>query len=308
VIAGLPPGLSVSADDDRAHPVSDPDPSWIETVWFPFFVDDVTVHARVVLRPNLGDQIATVRAWGPKGPLAERIDQAPLTELPDLRDARWGDGLGLQCLEPLRRYRLALDGDELAFDVTFDAVMEPNPVSPDESPGMFLGHLEQPGRIRGTLTLHGERHAVDCGSARDRSWGPRSAIPGVRLGNAFGTADERLAFFAYVRPDDEVERVTGGFLLLDGEAATVVGGRRTTTWAGQVPERVRLVLDDALGRRCTLDGRCRNASAVDAGHGVYAVISLVEWTADGGARPVGLGEDHDVWSRQSWLAAGRLPL
>ena len=306
MIAGLPPGLSVSEDDDRAHPVTSADPSWIETVWFPFFVGAVTVHARVVLRPGAGDQIATVRAWGPDGPVAERTDHMALTELPDLRDARWGDGLHLRCLEPLRRYRLTLDGDDLSFDVTFDAVMEPNPVSPDESPGMFLGHLEQPGRISGTLVLHGERHDVDCGSVRDRSWGPRSAIPGVRLGNAFGTADERLAFFAYVRPDDEVERITGGFLLLDGEAATVVGGRRVTTWAGQVPERVRVELDDALGRRCVVDGRCRNASAVDAGHGVYAVINLVEWTADGG--PASVGENHDVWSRESWLAAGRRPL
>jgi hypothetical protein len=306
VIAGLPAGLSVTEADDGVHAVTASDASWIETVWFPFFVGDVTVHARIVLRPNAGDQIATVRAWGPTGPLADRTAVAPLAALPDLHDASWGNGLRLQCLEPLARYRLTCDGDDIAFDVTFAAVMEPNPVSPDESPGMFLGHLEQPGRVHGTLTLGGQRHEVACGSVRDRSWGPRTAIPGVRLGNAFGTADERLAFFAYVRPDDEVERVTGGFLLIDGTAATVVSGHRATTWAGQVPEAVRLELHDALGRRAVLDGRCRNASAVDAGHDVYAVLNLVEWTADDG--PPSVGENHDVWSRLSWLAAGRRPL
>jgi len=148
VIAGLPAGLAVSEADDDAHPVTADDPTWIETVWFAFFVDDVTVHARVVLRPNAGDQVATVRAWRGDGQaLAERASHGPLAALPDLRDAAWPNGLHLRCEEPLRRYHLTLDGDDLSFAVTFDAVMEPNPVSPEESPGMFLGHLEQPGRV-----------------------------------------------------------------------------------------------------------------------------------------------------------------
>jgi len=63
---------------------------------------------------------------------------------------------------------------------------------------------------------------------------------------------------------------------------------------------------DALDRHLIVRGRCVNRQALDAGHDLYAVLNLVEWTADDGQ--VAWGENHDIWSKSDWLATGRAPL
>jgi hypothetical protein len=329
VIIGQRAGLSVGHGDDLYHPVTSDDPSWIETVWFPFSIPDagITVSVRIVAQPNRQLLGVTVAAWRGAGErLAAAVWNGPLdttsttlaTQL-DLRDVTFPNGLRHIVEEPLQRYRLVL-GDvgavtdvsdeappgELSLDVRFDAVMEPNPVAPEESPGMFLGHLEQPGRMTGVVVIAGQRHRVDCGTVRDRSWGPRLPRSDLRLGNAFGTADASCAFFAYVNPDpDGTERITGGFLLLDGQGAVIRRGLRSTVWDGTVPSAVTITATDALGRALSAEGRSLNSSANDAGNDVYAVLNLMEWTVEGRAGLPVIGENHDVWSRPAWIAAGR---
>ena len=90
------------------------------------------------------------------------------------------------------------------------------PQSAEDSPGMFAGHLDQHGRVTGRLRVAGQEHRVDCGSVRDRSWGPRVVRSGLRLGNAHGTGSDG-AFFAYLQQDETGrERITGGTLHRDG--------------------------------------------------------------------------------------------
>ncbi len=124
----------------------------------------------------------------------------------------------------------------------------------------------------------------------------------LRLGNAHGSAED-FAFFLYVNPaEDGRERITSGYLLRDGLAATIVEGERRTTLGGGFPVAIDIEARDAAGRELRVSGECRNLMASNAGNGVYAALNLVRWAHGDG---VCWGENHDVWSEAGWLAAGR---
>lgn len=302
---GRDPGLVVTEADDRFHPPTSDDPSWVETMWFPWWVPEADLSASVRLwwSANAGQQGGTVAGWtgASQGLFGDRWTE-DYRAAPDLTDLRLGERLTIERVAPLDRFRLRHTGPHARFDVEFAAIMPPNPVAPEESPGMFAGHFEQPGRVTGELRIGDRVHAVDTFSIRDRSWGPRRMPEDIRLGNAHGTADG-FAFFLYVNPDaGGREAITSGYLLRDGVAAAIVEGERRTTWRDGRPAAVEVAAVDAAGRRLAASGECRNEMASNAGHGVYAVLNLVRWThADG----VCWGENHDVWSERAWLAAGR---
>ena len=309
-IAGNDPDLVISPIDDCFHAPTSDDPTWVETAWFPFWLPQIatSVYARVWFRPNVGQQGGAVNAWRDEGRVVAYDGWTePFASGADLRALRLDNGFRLDCLEPLTIYRIRHESEQIDVDITFRASMEPNPVSPHESPGMFAGHLEQPGHVTGRVRLRNEQHVVDCASVRDRSWGPRTMRPGIRIGNAHGTAVPGWAFFAYVNPDDAgLESVTSGYWQRDGHAARIVRGERHTERKGDFAHAVTIDAHDALDRHLIVRGRCVNRQAIDAGHDLYAVLNLVEWSADDGQ--VAWGESHDIWSKSDWLASGRAPL
>ena len=305
---GADPKLVVTPGDDGFHPPDSDDPSWIETVWFPCWVPEqaMTVYTRLWFSPNAGKQGGAITGWRGAGQgLFGDVWTEDFAEPPELTDLTLANGFRLECLEPLQRYRLTHRRERVELDATFEALLPPHPVAPEESPGMFQGHFEQPGRLEGVLRFRGQEHAIACHTVRDRSWGPRAPRSDLRLGNAHGTAED-LAFFAYVNPDaDGRETVTSGYLLADGQAAEIRSGVRETEWEDDVPKALRLSVTDAAGRSFEARGACVNHAARNAGNGVYAVLNLVRWEHAGG---VAWGENHDVWSEAAWLAAGRKAL
>ncbi len=302
---GRDPKLIVTEDDDAYHPPTSETPSWIETMWFPFWVpeEDLSASVRVWFSPNAGQQGAAVAGWRGQshGLFGDRWTER-FEDAPNLRDLELERGLHIECLEPLTRYRIRHQTDTVHLDVEFNAIMPPNPVPPEESPGMFAGHLEQPGRVKGELSFRGNAFQIDCYSIRDRSWGPRQMPDELRLGNAHGTAED-FGFFTYVNPTpDGTEQITSGYLLQDGVEARIVSGVRETQWRDGLPFSARLTATDAAGRALRAEGECMNVMASNAGNGVYAVLNLVRWEHEHG---VAWGENHDVWSEKAWLAAGR---
>lgn len=302
---GRDPNLVVSPEDDAFHAPTSDSASWVETMWFPFWVPEegLSASVRVWFSANAGQQGGAVAGWrgASEGLFGERWTEA-FGQPPDLRDLRLASGLHLECLRPLSRYRIRHRTEQLSLDLVFEAMMPPNPVAPEESPGMFAGHLEQPGRVTGELAFADRRLAIDCHSIRDRSWGPREMPETLRLGNAHGTAED-FAFFSYINPTpDGSERITSGYLLRDGVAAKIVSGLRQTELRDGLPVALQLEATDAAGRSLSASGECVNVMASNAGNGVYAVLNLVRWEH---AHGVAWGENHDVWSEAAWLAAGR---
>lgn len=305
---GRDPELVVTPEDDGFHPPTNDAASWLETLWFPFWVPEEALSASVRLwfSANAGQQGGAVAGWrgASEGLFGDRWTEA-FEGPPDLRNLRLANGLEIECLEPLARYRVRHESERVRLDLRFEAIMPPNPVAPEESPGMFAGHFEQPGRVTGELAFRDRTIAIDCHSIRDRSWGPREMPSELRLGNAHGTA-EGFGFFAYINPrPDGTEAITSGYLLRDGVSASLVSGQRHTTWRDGLPVGLELTARDAAGRDFVASGECVNVMASNAGNGVYAVLNLVRWEYEGG---VCWGENHDVWSETAWLAAGRPPL
>lgn len=309
-IVGNDPSLVVTPVDDAFHPPTSDDPTWIETAWFPFWLPEVatSVYARVWFRPNEQQQGGAVHAWRDAGTIVAYDGWTdPLEGYGDLRDLRLANGFHLECIDPLSAYRIRHHSEQVDVDVTFRAVMEPNPVAPEESPGMFAGHFEQPGRVTGQVRLGADTYAVDCASVRDRSWGPRTMRPGLRIANAHGTSIDGAAFFAYINPDSTgSDLITSGYWYHHGAAARLVGGERHVSSVGDFASRVTIDAHDALDRHLVATGSCVNRQAIDAGHDLYAVLNLVEWELDEGSRAI--GENHDIWSKRDWLATGRAPL
>jgi hypothetical protein len=302
---GRDPKLVVTPADDAFHSPTTQDPSWIETMWFPFWIPDQSLSGsvRVWFSANAGKQGGAVAGWQgeSRGVFGDRWNEE-FKAAPDLLDLELASGLHIECVSPLVRYRVRHESRDLNLDFVFDAIMKPNPVAPEESPGMFAGHFEQAGRVVGEVTSRGKTLSIDCHSIRDRSWGPRRMPEELRLGNAHGTA-AGFGFFLYVNPTpDGVERITSGYLLRDGVEAAIVDGVRETELREGLPVAVRLEATDAAGRVLQAQGECVNVMASNAGNGVYAVLNLVKWRLEGG---VCWGENHDVWSETAWLAAGR---
>jgi hypothetical protein len=309
-IVGGDPSLVVTEADDDFHPPTSDDPTWIETAWFPFWIPEIaaTVHVRLWWRPNAGQQGGAVTAWrGANQMIAYDGWTEDFTGFGDLRRLDLANGLELHCRASLSTYTIRHQSRRVDVDIEFLALTPAHAVSPDESPGMFLGHFEQAGRVVGSVRIGDTTHAIDCGSVRDRSWGPRTMRPGVRLGNAHGTTVDGRAFFVYVNPDESGdERITSGYWHDGSQTAQIIAGARSTTYDGDFPSAVIVEATDALGRTLFARGRCANRQAVDAGHDLYAVLNLVEWNL--GVGDSAWGENHDIWSKADWLAAGRSAL
>lgn len=302
---GRDPKLVITPEDDQFHLPTSEAENWLETMWFPVYVAEagLSVSLRLWFSANQGLCGGACVIWtGENHILHGDRWHGALKGTPDLTDFAIDERGTLKRLQTLQTFQLDYTRGAVKLSVCFDGTMAPNPVDPAESPGMFEGHFEQPGRVTGTLEIDGQHHVIDCHSLRDRSWGPREMIDGMRLGNAYGGCDG-MAFFTYIKPDEDGnELITGGFISApDGDAA-IVGGQRTTRWDNGWPSAVALTAEDAMGRTLELKGIPSNRFASNAGHGVYAIMNLMQWRGEGKTL---WGENHDIWSEPEWLAAGR---
>jgi len=165
----------IEARDDRRHqPGEDSMPLWNESYWFSFYdpAARIGVVTRIGMLPNRNE--ANVWYYISKdGKIAHTGT--------DLRCAVPGgdiDGLSLgdvtiRCIEPLRNFRLTYAGSGASMDVTWSGAhpVFQYPVPPGSTESQFPRHIEQGGRVRGTVTVDGSARAIDTVGHRDHSWG-----------------------------------------------------------------------------------------------------------------------------------------
>jgi len=287
--------------DDRFHEVPVDDPLWTETTWWGFMVPERGIGGMIytLFRPNLGVATLVTNVWD-----ADNVEPWASPYARSLWHLRMPDGdlddltigfLHIRREKPLQTYQLQYDdGESLAFDLRYDAVMEPHLVAAHRE----LGHFDQLCRVTGEVNVGGETLDVYCRAVRDRSWYVRDDLRSMRSAYTYGAVDDNEHFLAYTRPGDDKHAdrgtVFGGYLVRDGEKADLTEGeRRVVSRRRGHPDEIEIVATDARGRRLQAQGEVTASLASQSTPGMFAWMSIADWTV--GDR-VGHGEDHDVWS------------
>lgn len=290
-------------DDDRLHPPVGDHPWWTETCWFSFDQpgEDVSATIYPLFRPNLGVCSLGVAVWDPSAhepwlvPYSRTVWHLPMptTDLTALRL----QGLEIDRLEPLRRYRVAYRDEGMCdLELEYTALRPPH----GTVIGSGIGHLDQPCRVVGEVVVQGRRITVDSIGMRDRTWSPR---PDDRRGTAtaytYGHRDADEQFLVLTGLQGNEGSVLGGlfsgYLVRNGvEAPLVDGTRRVVERRAGFPVRIEVEATDALGRRLEAVGTARNRLANQASPAQFAWMTMTSWQVSGAGELI--GEDQEVWS------------
>ncbi|HPG25128.1 MAG TPA: hypothetical protein PLW10_05805 [Myxococcota bacterium] len=296
--------------DDLFHPPTSDDPMWTETCWFTFAVPERRLSGQLYpfFRPNQGVTSGGCFLWDESGSqiwncvYAKNLWHLPIPKGQNLDDIRLANGIHYRCLEPLSKYELHYvdpDRNEVEIHLTYEGLCEPNRLAG--------GHLDQPGRYRGTIRIEDETIDVDAFGMRDRSWGVRTQIgatlhpgaPNERGGYTYATMSERDAWHVITMDFGQGCIGIHGFLLRDGVWSKLAEGRREVLERkDHCPTRVRITARDEMGRTLEAEGTTHNKIGVHLNPNLWTWNCLTDWQWDGGCR--GWGEDHDNWSASAF--------
>lgn len=275
---------------DRFADTMDDNPYWNESVWFSFSIPEQRKHGAIqyYFRPNMNLLNGGPMLWDASGLHtwnALYYNWSHLQARPpgaEKFNMRAYNSLAVQVLEPLQHYRIAYDQDDFILDLEWTALGPIHELKSRDSAARSAQkfHLEQPGRMRGTMIRDGEYFAIDCFSMRDTSFGPR--VYSATSGGYFWGISEERAFHAIVRGAGPEQSLVGGFLWRDGQMASLVSGRRQVLdYDAFGPRRVVFAATDTLGRELRLTGEL-DAGFVFTGYTDHTVVwSLAEWQWDG---------------------------
>jgi hypothetical protein len=294
--------VDIDVTDEFFHAATD-DADWKESGWFGFSIPerDINVFIYYFHDVRTGVSGGGPAVWDPTG--QEVYDclfydwrwNQPLTGALDYTDFTLPNSLRHRVLEPMQRYHLAYSELGLEFDLEWTAIMAPHALGPVSSES---AHLDQAGRMRGTMRLHGDEFDVDCFSMRDRTWGPHRS--GARRSGdylwAIASPDEHWHAITMASDSEGVDMLVGGYLVRDGQIGQLKRGTRT------VPERIsgapsRVVFDaeDSLGRTLHAEGEVRSVLRWLGWPGRMTFWTLTNWRWDG---LQGWGEDQEFFARE----------
>ena len=312
--------LKPTDDSWHHHEVSD-HPWWNEPALFCFAVPEKKINGIVYYwhRPNQKLTATTVAMWDGRGEEQHDIlyhEWYAFNPYPadgDQFDFTLQNGLSVQSLEPLNKYRVKYETSMCQLDLTYTGTHpaqalsyqaqsdrgEDGSADPHKFSEWGSFHYEQLCHIEGLVVVDGERYPVDCHHWRDRSWGvrpPINEVPGAGLD--VGWATNGTAFVSTMIPDQYVSEITDdieyphcyGQVAKDGVTAKLTKGTRSVPKRGADgrPLHVILDLEDALGRKTHAVGTPQSFFRYDNLY--YAWWCYTEWEIDGCP---GYGETED---------------
>lgn len=276
---------------DRFAEVRSDDPYWNESVWFSISKPEERLHGFVqyYFRPNMGMLNGGPVLWDPSGTFVwnclyynwSHLQAAPPGAEKFNMTAR--NSLAVKVLEPLTRYAIRYDKEGLTMDLIWQAIGPLHELRTGDAGQQKTAkfHIEQPGRMSGTIRLDGRTIEIDCFSMRDTSYGPRD-YESLATGGYFWGIAANSAFHAIAMGEGDEQRVIGGFIWKDGELSSLVAGARRVTRFGTCgPRQVELQATDRLGRTIQASGQF-DEGLIFTGYTDHTVVwSLAEWQWDG---------------------------
>ena len=243
------------------------DPWWREAWYFEFFdpQTDLQFQAYQGVFPNAssGDMNAAVFHRGSRVHQLRKMDfHVP----PEPVEERLSFGpMKLEELEPLHRWRIRYDAEDICADLTFTAVHPPfswaaaklwMEINTNAEVGSH--HFDQLGRYEGKFWIEGEEVSVNALGFRDRMWGwggRRHWQSYLIMWAAFN--ENCVANIALHRFDDGREALCG-YLHLDGNLSLLQHVQANIEWhphRWKAIARVTVGVEDALGRNFEFSGR-----------------------------------------------------
>lgn len=302
---------------DRFGDARDDNPYWNESVWFSFSKPEQRLHGFVqyYFRPNMGMLNGGPVMWDPSGTFTwncRYYNWSHLQAMPagaEKFNMTALNSLSVQVLEPLTRYAVRYDNEGLEMELEWEAIGPIHELGTSD-PGQQATarfHLEQPGRMRGTIRQDGDLLDIDCFSMRDTSFGPREYQSLATGGYFWGIAADS-SFHALAMGEGREQNVIGGYIWRDGELASLVSGtRRVVEFGSYGPKVVAFEATDTLGRTMQATGRI-DEGLIFTGYTDHTVVwSLVEWDWD---RVTHWGDNQEFCSavRFRKIARGELAL
>lgn len=269
----------------------DDNPYWNESVWFSVSIPERRIHGMIqyYFRPNMGMLNGGPVLWDPDNRFqwnCLHYNWAHLQALPQGArkfDMTARNSLSCRMIEPLRCYKIDYDKDGFQLDLTWEAIGPCHELKTGDAGQQATAkfHIEQPGRMSGTIRRHGEEFAVDCFSMRDTSYGARD-YESLAVGGYFWGIAADSSFHALCMGAGRHAQCIGGYIMKDGEMASLVSGRREVLeWGEFGPKRVSFEGTDKLGRTMKASGSI-DPGLVFTGYTDHTVHwSLTEWEWDG---------------------------
>jgi hypothetical protein len=291
----------VDANDEFMH---DPGPhrEWQESFFFSWFDagSDAAGMARIGYRPSnhtADALIYTMRNGGVEGGYA-RLNVG-YAGTPDPGRLSVG-ALEFHMGEPMSKWRILLRGrDEV--DLTWTALHAPYDFRAEAPSGQYLPpgiadvHMEQSGRVTGTVKMNGATYEIDGLGQRDKSWGDRDwrTIEGwnwipILFGTDFTMNCTQLINGGQAYPC--------GYIFHDGASHAVTELAVDYQWAGhQVPGTSRIAVTDVSGLRLEIHGGATAQSCLyRKGLVIQESAARFETTIDG-QRRTGVGLTEHAW-------------
>ncbi len=201
-------------------------------------------------------------------------------------------------LEPLRRWRLQIEGDR-GMDVVFEAY---TPAFDYHAHGAKLAHtmtgahFEQSGRVTGWTHFGSRRHEIDAFGQRDKSWGVRDwdRLEGWNwLAGQFG---DDWSFNLMQTIEDGV-LLDNGFVFRDGANHPIRRARIDFEWGDHPHQmgRAEIELEEQGGRTHRISARSLGGFPILRGD-VWLEETHVEYELHGASRArAGQGVVEHVW-------------
>ncbi|WP_040167511.1 DUF7064 domain-containing protein [Microbacterium gorillae] len=285
------------------------DPRWLETNWFSFVTDDgIRVHFWVGFRVNLEVASTKVYAFSRDSASVLDMDFVDTQYHVPIAGDRLGDyalasGISVKGTPAPDRYRISyaskcgrmqatLEAEALMAPVGLDftaitgaergftAFHRTRGTAPEDRAGDEpVGHIDQTMRVRGTLTIDGVSHDVDCIANRDHSWSPRAEYR-----NGIGTFDlfhfgEELTLLTHTAERDGRAVVSNGYVLVGGEARRLRSAEVEHQRRGFRTHRITYRVVDDQGDAYEIAGTSRAGAEIDGGQNILLVLDLfdAEW-------------------------------
>jgi hypothetical protein len=216
-----------------------------------------------------------------------------------VRGMRAGD-LVVTMLEPLRRWRLQIEGDR-GMDVVFEAhtpAFDYGAHGAQLASTMTGAHFEQSGRVTGWTHFGAKRHEVDALGQRDKSWGVRDW---ERLEGWEWLAGQCGPDWSFnlMQTIENGARLDNGFVFRDGANHPIQSANIRYQWAEQEHRmsRAEIELVESGGRTHRLQADSLGSFPIPRGD-VWLEETHVAYTlqATGGdAERAGQGVVEHVW-------------